>query len=294
MARPRKNIVTYFPHDCNHSRTLYILDQKFGNDGYAFYFRLMELLGLTDGHSYDCSNKAEWRYLLTKTNVEENLANDIIALLIELGEINKGLWKLEKRIWWQPFVDLLEDAYSRRINAIPTMYNYISPKGVTANRNEVNVNTNGINVNRNPQSKVKDSKVNKNRGEESRGSLSDEDLNELQIKYPKVTVNDSYDRFVNHHKSKGTYFADVEAGFDNWLKQDEEWDKNPRKKENSETLFYCINNDCDLFGKTKQLKNDIHLINPFCDSCTHQMGRRYEYDLALDRKAVKEKNFHYE
>jgi len=125
-------------------------------------------------------------------------------------------------------------------------------------------------------------------------SLTKNVLNELQVKYPKVTVNDSYDRFVNHHKSKGTYFADVEAGFDNWLKQDEEWDKNPRKKENSETLFYCINNDCDLFGKTKQLKNDIHLINPFCDSCTHQMGRRYEYDLALDRKAVKEKNFHYE
>ena len=289
MARPRKNIVDYFPHYCNHSRTLFILEQKFGNDGYAFYFRLMELLGLTDGHSYDCSNKAEWRYLLTKTNVEENLANDIIALLIELGEINKGIWKQEKRIWWQPFIDILEDAYSRRENALPTMYNYISPKGVIANRNEVNVNTNGINVNRNPQSKVKDSKVNKNKGEESRRSLSDEDLNELQIKYPKVLVKDSYDQFVNYNKSKDIQLADEQAGFENWLKRDEEWDKNPRKKENIEKVFYCVNVDCKCFGKTKKVKSERDISHPHCDDCKHQMGREYEYKLALDRKAKEKK-----
>ena len=279
MARPRKNIVPYFPHDCNHSRTLFILEQKFGNDGYAFYFRLMELLGLTDGHSYDCSNKAEWRYLLTKTNVEENLANDIIALLIELGEINKGIWKQEKRIWWQPFVDLLEDAYSRRINAIPTMYNYISPKGVIANRNEVNVNTNGINVNRNPQSKV-----NKNKREESRGSLSDEDLNQLQIKYPKVTVNDSYDRFVNHHKSVGKKLVDEKAGFENWLKQDEGWGNNPRKKSKTEVESYCINRDCEKFGNSKKVRNHTKSNGIFCDYCKHQMVQRYEYEHELNRK----------
>jgi hypothetical protein len=129
VARPKKNIVDYFPHDCNHSRTLYILEQKFGNDGYAFYFRLQELLGLTDGHSYDCRNKAAWRYLLTKTNVEEKLAKDIISLMTDLHEIDVMLWRHSRRIWWQSFVDLLEDVYSRRKNEIPTINNYKSPRG---------------------------------------------------------------------------------------------------------------------------------------------------------------------
>lgn len=284
MARPKKNIVDYFPHDCNHSRTLYILEQKFGNDGYAFYFRLQELLGLTDGHSYDCSNKAEWRYLLTKTNVEENLANDIIALLIELGEINKGLWKQERRIWWQSFVDLLERVYSRRENTIPTMYNYIGPKGVVANTNEVNVNTKGINVNRNSQSKEKDNKVNNTKRERRENSLSNEVLNEFQIKYPTLFINESHSDFVNYNKSKGKTFVDLKAAFKIWLKRDIKYGNNPRKKSRTEVDLHCINRDCEKFGNSKKVKNDMKITNTFCDYCKDQMVQRYEYDHELNRK----------
>ena len=125
-------------------------------------------------------------------------------------------------------------------------------------------------------------------------SLTKEVLNELQAKHPNVEVNDSYDRFVNHHKSKGTYLADVKAGFENWLKGDEKYGNHPRKKENKETIFYCVNVDCKCFGKTKKVKSERDISHPHCDDCEHQMGREYEYKLALDRKAVKEKNFHYE
>ncbi len=39
MARPLKQTVDYFPHDshASDSKTLFILESKFGNDGYAFY-----------------------------------------------------------------------------------------------------------------------------------------------------------------------------------------------------------------------------------------------------------------
>ena len=109
-----------------------------------------------------------------------------------------------------------------------------------------------------------------------------------------ISRDDSYDRFVNHHKSVGKKLIDEQAGFENWLKQDEGWGNNPRKKENIETLFYCVNDNSECIGKTKKVKNERNMTNPFCDSCTHQMGSHSEHKLALDRKAVKEKNFHYE
>ena len=45
MARPRKQTVDYFPHYCKCGRTIFILENRFGNDGYAFWFKLLEILG---------------------------------------------------------------------------------------------------------------------------------------------------------------------------------------------------------------------------------------------------------
>ena len=125
-------------------------------------------------------------------------------------------------------------------------------------------------------------------------SLTKEVLNELQDKHPNVEVKDSYDRFVNHHKSKGTYLADVKAGFENWLKGDEKYGNHPRKKENKETIFYCVNVDCKCFGKTKKVKNERDMSHPHCDDCEHQMGKEYEYNLTLIRIDKEKKEHDYE
>lgn len=45
MARPKKQTVDYFPHFVKGGRTIFILENKFGNDGYAFWFKLLEILG---------------------------------------------------------------------------------------------------------------------------------------------------------------------------------------------------------------------------------------------------------
>lgn len=55
MARPTKETVDYFPHFVKCGRTIFILESKYGNDGYAFWFKLLEILGDTEGHYYDCS-----------------------------------------------------------------------------------------------------------------------------------------------------------------------------------------------------------------------------------------------
>jgi hypothetical protein len=43
MARDTKNDVLLT--ECNHGRKMYIIEEKFGNDGYATWFKLLEQLG---------------------------------------------------------------------------------------------------------------------------------------------------------------------------------------------------------------------------------------------------------
>ena len=53
MARPNKQTVDYFPHYCKHGKSLMILERQYGNDGYAGWFKLLEVLGSEPGHKYD-------------------------------------------------------------------------------------------------------------------------------------------------------------------------------------------------------------------------------------------------
>ena len=92
MARPKKQTVDYFPHFVKGGRTIFILENKFGNDGYAFWFKLLEILGESEVHFYDCSNASNWEYLLAKTRVTEEKAKDIINVLINLNKIDIELW----------------------------------------------------------------------------------------------------------------------------------------------------------------------------------------------------------
>jgi hypothetical protein len=45
MAREQRRDVDYFPHECNHGRKMHIIESKYGNNGYAAWFKLLEELG---------------------------------------------------------------------------------------------------------------------------------------------------------------------------------------------------------------------------------------------------------
>ena len=132
MARPKKNTVDYFSHDCFQSKSLHIINQLHGNDGYAFYFKLREILGRTDNHAYDCTKFGAWEYLLTETELTEDNAKKIMQTLFDLGELDEELYNDFGILWWQSFVDLLEDVYSRRKNNIPNKINiFVEENGRT-------------------------------------------------------------------------------------------------------------------------------------------------------------------
>jgi len=121
MARPRKATVDYFPHDtfASDGKTMFTLQSRFGNDGYAFWFKLLELLGRSEGHVFAYNNPAEWEYLLAITHVNEDTANNILATLVNLNAIDKELAE-KKIIWCQHFVDNIADVYKRRQINLPS------------------------------------------------------------------------------------------------------------------------------------------------------------------------------
>jgi len=76
---------------------MFILEQRYGNNGYAFWFKLLELLGTTDGHYIDCNDPCQWEYLLSVTRLDDNTCHEILDLLGRLNAIDNDIWK-EKKI----------------------------------------------------------------------------------------------------------------------------------------------------------------------------------------------------
>lgn len=118
MGRLDKTTVDYFSHDCIPKKTLYIIEGKYKNDGYAFWFKLLELLGSSQGHYYDLNDKGNMEFLVAKTHLSSDLCNEILDLLSGLEAIDTELWG-KKVIWCQNFVDRLDPVYSKRTNDAP-------------------------------------------------------------------------------------------------------------------------------------------------------------------------------
>src|SRR5512135_2482099 len=113
MTRPRKATVDYFPHECKHSSTMFIIEQKYGNDGYAFWFKILEMLGYSENHFIDCRKPDKWEYLQAKTRLPADTCEEILNLLAKLDAIDQGYWS-NKIIWSKNFVKNISDVYKNR------------------------------------------------------------------------------------------------------------------------------------------------------------------------------------
>lgn len=153
MARPTTNTVDYFSHDCQHKQTIFILESRYGNNGYAFWFKLLEMLGATPDHFIDCNNDVSCEFLAAKTNSTWCFCSEVLDLLAKLQAICPDLWT-QKIVWSQKFVDRLAGVYKKRGKESPVKPSF-------CNRNDT---TPVVPVTETPQSKVKDSIGNKRKG----------------------------------------------------------------------------------------------------------------------------------
>ncbi len=174
-GRPLKQTVDYFPHDAVGGKTLFILQSRFGNNGYAVWFKLLALLCRTPGHAYSCLKAPDWQFLVAEMALSPGETLTIVDCLAELEAIDPELWK-EKVIWSQNLVNRLAPVYHERKTVIP-----IKPKinGISPPINSINPVDNSpkdevarISPPDNTHSKVKESKVNKNIKESNKEKTS--------------------------------------------------------------------------------------------------------------------------
>jgi len=98
---------------------MFILETRYGDKGYAFWFKILELLGSTNGHSYQFDQNGSIEYLLAYTRTEKEQATEILDLLASLDAIDLELWTNNHIIWSDNFIDGIKDAYRNRTEDMP-------------------------------------------------------------------------------------------------------------------------------------------------------------------------------
>lgn len=115
MARPPRSTVDYFPHLIGDGKKMFFIEQKYGNDGYATWFKILELLASTENHYLNLNNETDIMFTAAKCRVSEETLLSIITDLSKFGVIDAELWD-SKVLWCQIFIDSIQDAYSKRSN----------------------------------------------------------------------------------------------------------------------------------------------------------------------------------
>lgn len=159
MARRVSDTVDYFPHDARPGKTLAILENKFGLVGYAFWFKLLEILCTTDGHCLDLNDLEVWEYFLARVKTDDKTADVILDLLASLGNIDNDLWRMTRRVWCQALVDNFKEVYvqnrHRPLPSKPASYVGLSAQALDNTAGESTARD--ITTGKSTQSKVKES-----------------------------------------------------------------------------------------------------------------------------------------
>lgn len=97
MSRPKKQGMDYFPHDVDASNDEKIeaLRAIHGNDGYAFFFILLERIYRTANAELDVSKPAVLAALVNKVGVSMDKFNDMLQTAFDIGCFNRELFEKE-------------------------------------------------------------------------------------------------------------------------------------------------------------------------------------------------------
>ena len=229
MARPERNNVDYFPFICEDGNKMFYIEETYGNDGFATFVKLLRELAKTNYHYLDLSKPTTLMFLSAKCKVSKETLLSIIKDLVELNKFDATLWNENSIIWCQDFIDSIQDAYSKRNNKCITyegLLLLLCGLGVRKpNKSKTTVPVN-------PQSIVKDSKVNKS----------------------KVNVIPLFDEFLSYALETEPLICEVslKRKYDSWVVND--WkDGNDKKITNRKTKLL---NTLQYINKKEKVLNN--------------------------------------
>jgi hypothetical protein len=186
MARPERRNVDYFPHYLSEGKKMYLIEHKYGNDGYAVWFKVLETLATTDDHWLNLNDETNVMFMSAKCRVKEEVLFSILDDLSKLEEISSVLWK-DKIVWSEKFVESIQDAYSRRNNKCMNLHSLCQHLLSLGIHKPSNCKLKGNNK---PQSKVNNNKLEESI--EERQSKFAETLKPYVDKYGRDFIKDFY------------------------------------------------------------------------------------------------------
>ena len=205
MARPSKQTVDYFSHDAHASngRTVTILENHFGADGYAAWFKLLEHISVTNNHVINLNNGEDIEFLAAKLRLKPERLTLILDKMADLGAIDTALYREHQIIWCQNFVDRLADVYLRRKQQLPGRP-LLDNKTVNTDINIIKTAVMPLLLSETPQSKLKETKLNKTKVNKQPAvkKTIDQYFDELIIKYPELDKDTEKQKFSFYWEGK--------------------------------------------------------------------------------------------
>ena len=116
MARQQQNTVDYFPFLCKEGEAMFFIENKYGNDGYATWIKILRQIAVTNYHYLNLSEYKSRMFLSSKCKISEEKLIEIITDLCNIGEFNKELWDQNSIVFSEKFIENIKDAYNRRKN----------------------------------------------------------------------------------------------------------------------------------------------------------------------------------
>jgi DnaD/phage-associated family protein len=163
MARPKKEGMDYFPHDTDavNDEKIESLRLLYGNDGYAFYFILLERIYRTKGFELDVSDAETIQILAKKVSVSEEKFLKMLETSLKRECFNREAYEERKVI--------TSDGIKKRASVVVEKRVKMRDKYKQTKDDEVSdAETPQGTTGETPQSKVKESKEKKSKEDKSK------------------------------------------------------------------------------------------------------------------------------
>ena len=223
MARIERDTVSYFPHEAKAALgdTLTILQGRYGNDGYAVWFKILEKLAATDNHYLDLRSPMRWQLFVAYLGVNEITMVEMMDLLVEIQAIDADLWK-SRVVWCQNLVNNLASVYRNRKRELPSIPIITNGNGITTGGNPITTPDNTHSrVEEVKYSKVEESKVG---GGDFGAYIKDLQTN----RYPGLKVAELWEDCQSWYADHNKPMKDAKRALNNWCKR--ELEIHPLKK----------------------------------------------------------------
>ncbi len=202
---------------------MFILEQKYGNDGYAFWFKLLEIIGSTEGHYIRLENIPDWEFLQAKTHLDGDKCKEILDLLSQLGAIDTELWE-QKIVWSDNFLKHIADAYKNRRVEMPIRPSFYRQKPKLE----------PVSTEINPQTKLKETKLKETKVNYAKYvSMFPEEYQKLCEEFGEEFIKEKIEDLNNWKGGKGKRTKDDYLTIRAWIRKDKKGEKNEINSGNS-------------------------------------------------------------